>query len=219
MTKVILFDLDGTLTDSAPGMVKSIKYMLDHYGIEHPDDETFRTFFGPPLADMCQQHFGMDEEQSQAAVWKYRERYNDIGLFENDVYPGIREVLDTLVALDDKPVLAVATSKPTVASTRILEHFDLAKYFDFIGGAAQDRSRDTKALVIEHTLAALDVDPKRADIVMVGDREHDVKGAAAHGIPTIGVLWGYGSEHELKAAGAVMTVPTPAQLGRVLLAQ
>ena len=227
MTDVVLFDLDGTLTDSQPGIVNCLKYALDAFGIEHPDDATIRTFLGPPLMVTFREHFGMSDAEAVLALAKYRERYNDVGLFENDVYPGVREMLDRLANAENPPIMAISTSKPTGASTRILEHFDLAKYFAFIGGASLDASRDSKALVIEHTLDALGIDitldetRQRTDdgpaITMVGDREHDVKGALAHGIPTIGVLWGYGSELELNKAGAIMTVPNPNLLGRVLL--
>ncbi len=223
-----MFDLDGTLTDSAPGMMRSITYMLESFGIEAPDDETMRSFFGPPLAVVCREHYGMSEAEAVLAVAKYRERYNEIGLFENEVYPGIRELLDSLHGAANRPTMAIATSKPTLAATRILEHFDLAKYFDFIGGATQDSTRHLKADVIAHTLhelglgVRLDETRQRIDngpaITMVGDREHDVLGAKAHGIPAIGVLWGYGSEHELMKAGALMTVPNPAVLGRLLQA-
>ena len=228
MNEVILFDLDGTLTDSAPGLLKSIGYMLDDFGIERPDDDTMRTFIGPPLAVVCREHFGMSDAEAMLAVAKYREHYNEGGLlFDNDVYPGVRELLEALTLAPSRPTLAVATSKPTVSATRILEHFDLAKYFAFIGGATMDHTRNAKALVIEHTLAELglqvrlDETRQRVDdgpaITMVGDREHDVLGAKALGIPTIGVLWGYGSEYELARAGAILTVPSPGVLGRVLL--
>ena len=225
MHDVILFDLDGTLTDAAPGILESMRVTLDALGIEHPDETTMRSFLGPPISVTFRQHFGLSEAETVLAVAKYRERYNDVGLFENEVYPGVVELLERLSATAD--TLAIATSKPTPAATRILEHFDLARYFAFIGGASLDNSRESKALVIGHTLDELGVRPaldeasQRVDdgpsIVMVGDREHDVLGAKEHGIPTIGVLWGYGSEYELAKAGALLTVPTPNQLARVLL--
>lgn len=219
MPDLVLFDLDGTLTDAAPGIVNCLKYALDDAGIEHPDDATIRTFLGPPLDITFREHFGMTPEQSAAGIAKYRERYHDVGELENSVYDGIPELLQSLT--DAGFTLAVSTSKPTVSATRILEHFELAPYFAFIGGAALDTSRDSKALVIAHTREELEkqgLDVSTARTTMVGDREHDVKGAAQFGIPTIGVLWGYGSEGELAAAGAQAIVATPSELQSRLLA-
>lgn len=216
---VILFDLDGTLTDSAAGIINGVRYALDALGIAHPDDATMRTFLGPPLADTFSTHFGMSGAQIDEAIALYRVQYHDVGLFENDVYDGIPELL---TALDDTDaVLAVATSKPTYSATRILEHFDLARHFAFVGGAELDGTRHHKADVIAHTLdelTALRLVPAGGGIVMVGDREHDVRGARAHGIPTIGVLWGYGTEPELVAAGAIDIASTPGHLTRLLTA-
>ncbi len=218
-SRVVLFDLDGTLTDSAPGIVNCVRYALDDMGIPHPDDATMRTFLGPPLAVTFAEHFGMTQAQIDYAVGKYRERYHDVGLFENDVYDGIPGLLDRL---DGDVTMAVATSKPTYSATRILEHFDLASHFAFIGGADLEGVRHDKAAVIAHTLAELDAlgaTTGASDIVMVGDREHDVRGARAHGIDTIGVLWGYGDEAELLSAGAVDVVESPAELLQVLQSQ
>lgn len=223
-TRVVLLDLDGTLTDSAPGIVNCLRYALDELGIEHPDDATIRTFLGPPLAVTFREHFGMDDAGIALAIAKYRERYHDVGLFENAVYDGIPGLLDDLAG--SGITLAVATSKPTVSATRILEHFGLADRMAFIGGAELDRSRDTKALVIGHVLGELGIDPAVARrlagdgaLVMVGDREHDVHGAREHGIGTMGVLWGYGSEAELQEAGVLALADTPAALGATLLAR
>ena len=217
MPDIVLFDLDGTLTDAAPGIVNCLKYALDDMGIEHPDDATIRSFLGPPLDITFREYFGLTPEQSRAGIVKYRERYHDVGELENAVYPGIPEVLQQLT--DAGAVLAVSTSKPTVSATRILEYFELAQYFAFIGGAALDTSRDTKALVIAHTLEELaeqGVDVVASTKTMVGDREHDVLGAAQFDIPTIGVLWGYGSREELDEAGAVRVVKTPDELAAAL---
>jgi phosphoglycolate phosphatase len=214
---IVLFDLDGTLTDAAPGIVNCLKYALDDMGIEPPDETTLRSFLGPPLDITFREYFGLTPEQSRAGIAKYRERYHDVGELENAVYPGIPEVLAQLTA--SGATLAVSTSKPTVSATRILEHFELAPYFSFIGGAALDTSRDSKALVIAHTLESLaeqGLDVPAASKTMVGDREHDVKGAAEFGIPTIGVLWGYGSQEELAAAGAAALVDSPEGLTTAL---
>lgn len=210
---VILFDLDGTLTDSAPGIVNCLRYALDDMGIAHPDDAAMRAFLGPPLATTLSGHLGMTDAEVERAIVRFRERYHDVGLFENEVYAGIPEVLDTLDRT--AAVLAVATSKPTYSATRILEHFGLAGHFAFIGGAELDGTRHVKADVIAHTLdelAALHVLPSASRTVMVGDREHDVIGARAHGIGCVGVLWGYGDEAELLGAGASEVVETPPAL-------
>lgn len=218
LADVVLLDLDGTLTDAGPGIVNCINYALDDMGIERPDDATMRTFLGPPLADTFGRHFGMTSAQIDHAIAKYRERYHDVGLFENAVYDGIPEVLQALT--DAGLVLAIATSKPTYSATRILEHFGLDHYLAFIGGADLAGVRHDKASVIEHTmdeLRAMDRLDADARLIMVGDREHDVHGARAHGIDTIGVLWGYGSQDELRSAGAAQLVETPQTL-RALLA-
>ena len=217
MPDIVLFDLDGTLTDAAPGIINCLKFTLDDLGIEHPDDATLRTFLGPPLDITFREYFGLTPERSRAAIATYRERYHDLGELENAVYPGIPELLAALC--DAGVTLAVSTSKPTVSATRILEHFELAPYFAFIGGATLDTSRDAKALVIAHTLEELarqGVEVTSARTTMVGDREHDVHGAAEFGIPTVGVLWGYGSHEELERAGAAAIVATPGELASAL---
>ena len=216
---MVLFDLDGTLTDAAPGIVACIQYALDDMGIPHPDDATMRTFLGPPLADTFGRHFAMSDAQIGHAIAKYRERYHDVGLFENAVYDGIPELLTALK--DHHRTLAVATSKPTYSATRILEHFGLDGHFAFIGGSDLEGVRHDKAAVIEHTLDELRAAgglPAGALVTMVGDREHDVRGARAHDIDTIGVLWGYGGEDELLGAGAVTLCASPGELLQVLQA-
>jgi phosphoglycolate phosphatase len=210
---VVLLDLDGTLTDSAPGILNCLRYALDSLGIEHPDDERIRAFLGPPLAVTFREHFAMDEADVELAIAKYRERYHDVGLFENEVYAGVPELLGGL--RERGRTLAVATSKPTYSATRILDHFGLSHHFAFIGGADLEGTRHDKASVVAHTceeLTALGLLGGPADATMVGDREHDVVGARAHGIATIGVLWGYGSADELVAAGAVALAQDPPEL-------
>ncbi|MHB8796278.1 MAG: HAD hydrolase-like protein [Candidatus Nanopelagicales bacterium] len=209
-SSLILFDLDGTLTDSAVGIANCIRYALDSLGIAHPDDATMRSHLGPPLVDTFRGGYGLSDIDVERAIAKYRERYHSVGLYENAVYDGIPEVLDALAA--SSAALAVATSKPTYSATRILEHFGLADRFAFIGGAELDGSRQRKADVIGHVLEAMAWSAAAGPIVMVGDRGHDVRGAAAHGIPAIGALWGYGDEAELVGAGAVAVVDRPAGL-------
>jgi phosphoglycolate phosphatase len=214
---LVLLDLDGTLTDSAPGILNCLRYALDAMDVEHPDDATIRTFLGPPLAVTFREHFAMSDADVDLAIALYRERYHDIGLFENDVYPGIPELLASLG--DAGLPVAVATSKPTYSATRILEHFGLARHFCFIGGSDLEGVRHDKAAVIAHTMAELALLslPSTADaLLMVGDREHDVLGARVHGIDTIGVLWGYGDAEELLGAGAVALAESPVELLQLL---
>jgi phosphoglycolate phosphatase len=212
--EIVLFDLDGTLTDAGPGIVNGMRIVFDHYGIAQPDEATMRTYLGPPLADTWRTHYGFTDEQIVASLAMYREYYHDVGLFKNAVYDGIPELLQQLN--DDGFLLATATSKPGYSATRIIEHFGLRDHFAFIGAADLEGTRDSKALVIEHTLDELRAATQTHDILMVGDRHHDVHGARAHGIDTIGVLWGYGDETELRDAGAIDLVATPSALHRVL---
>lgn len=210
---MILFDLDGTLTDSAPGIVNCLRYALDDLGIEHPDAATMRSHLGPPLTVTFREHYGLDDQTIDRALAKYRERYHDVGMFENSVFDGIPELLSALERAGT--TLAVSTSKPTESATRILEHFGLDRHFAFIGGAEFDGPRQHKADVIAHTLEALAAQGSLEEsdtLVMIGDRSHDIAGARVHGIPGIGVLWGYGDEAELVAAGAVRVADTPRAL-------
>ena len=195
--KSILFDLDGTLTDSGEGIMNCAVYALSHFGIPAPSEAELRTFVGPPLTETFAR-FGVPEDQLAEAVRIYRSRYLPIGKFENHPYPGIRELLEKLKAEGHE--LFVATSKPEGTSIEILEHFDLAKYFTRICGASTDFSRNSKEAVIEYLL---DTCGARENAIMVGDTAYDVIGAKAHGIPTIGVSWGYGKISDMEAAGAI----------------
>ena len=206
MNKTILFDLDGTLTDSGEGIINCAILALEHFGLPIPSREEMRVFVGPPLHETFIKH-GVPADRTDEAIRVYRSRYIPIGKFENTPYPGIREMLEALKAAGFK--LFVATSKPEHMSIEILEHFDLAKYFDQICGATMDTSRSSKEAVIEYLLH----ENGRADnMVMVGDTKFDVIGAKMHGISTIGVSWGYGTVSEMKEAGAVKIVNTPQEL-------
>ena len=213
----ILFDLDGTLTDPKEGITKCVAHGLKPFGIEVEDLDTLTCFIGPPLIDSFMEYFQLTREQAELAVATYRERYVPIGWAENIPYPGIHEMCEKLKAAGKK--LLVATSKPEGPAVRIMEHFDLAKYFDIIGGAPLDNSeRGRKAAVIEDTL-------KRAGItdlsrwIMVGDRLHDIHGAHEVGMPVIGVLYGYGDRAEHEEHGADYIVETVSELGALLLAE
>ena len=199
MIKYILFDLDGTLTESAPGIINSIKHTYAHYGITDYDEAELKKFVGPPLIESFMRYCGFTQEKASEAVDVYREYFSTKGLFENAVYGGIPECLETLK--NEGYRLAVATSKPQVFCERILEHFDLAKFFDVVKGIPLDDEQMTKAQVIAFALEALGVTDK-SEAVMIGDRDYDVKGAAENGIPCVGVLYGYGSREELEKAGA-----------------
>lgn len=204
--KTILFDLDGTLTDSGEGIINCAALALRHFNLPVPDRETMRAFVGPPLhASFIR--FGVPEDQAEEAIRIYRSRYIPIGKFENTPYPGIAELLQKLRAQGHK--LYVATSKPEQMSIEILEHFDLAKYFTLICGASLDQSRNSKDAVIAYLLAQAETD---GEIIMVGDTAFDVLGAKAHGIPTIGVSWGYGKVEDMEQAGAVAIVHTMQEL-------
>ena len=210
MAKSILFDLDGTLTDSGEGIMKCAVYALAHYGIDAPSDEQLRTFVGPPLTETFAR-FGVPQDKLAEAVEIYRKRYIPIGRFENHPYTGVRELLEQL--RNDGHKLYVATSKPEWMSIEILEHFDLAKYFDIICGAATDFSRNTKEAVITHLLSQCDA---QSNAVMVGDTAYDVIGAKAHNIPCIGVAWGYGSITDMENAGAISIAHTMNELYELL---
>ncbi|MBR3972625.1 MAG: HAD family hydrolase [Oscillospiraceae bacterium] len=204
--KAILFDLDGTLTNNGEGIINCASLALEHYGIPVPSREEMRVFVGPPLHDTFVK-FGVPEEEAARAVEVYRSRYIPIGMFENEVYPGIEEMLKKLQAQGHK--LYVATSKPEWMAQKILEHFDLAKYFTIICGATMDTSRSSKSAVIAYLLAQCG---GVSEAIMVGDTAYDVIGAKAHGIPTIGVSWGFGTVEDMEQAGAMSIAHTAEEL-------
>lgn len=194
--KHILFDLDGTLTDSGEGIMHCAELTLAHYGLPIPPRAEMRSMVGPPLRDSFRK-YGIAENDLDDAVVFYRKHYLAVGQFENFPYPGIRELLERLK--NDGYKLYVATSKPEAMAKDILRYFDLAQYFTLICGAASDGLRNTKEAVIEYLLAQLD---EPDDLIMVGDTIYDVKGAAHHGIPCVAVTWGYGVPEDMQKAGA-----------------
>jgi phosphoglycolate phosphatase len=210
---VVLFDLDGTLTDPAIGITRSITHALAVVGWPLPEPPLLRTFIGPPLADAFAS-LGMTDSQVAHAITAYRDRYATVGLYENALIDGIDVMLRDLV--DAGIRLAVATSKPEPFTHTILAHFGIEDAFSVVAGATLDQRRRHKDEVVLHALEHLGLpDPDR--VVMVGDREHDVLGAAVHGVASIGVLWGYGSRSELEQAGARVIVATVDDLRGVLL--
>jgi phosphoglycolate phosphatase len=213
----ILFDLDGTLTDSKPGIVNSTLDALRRFketrGAELPipEPESLTYLVGPPLRASFAKLVGSDH--ADALLKLYRERYEPVGMFENAVYPGIVSALETLGAMGCR--LFVATSKPERYARRIVEHFDLARFFVEIHGAAPDGTRAAKADIIAHLLARHELAPAKA--IMIGDREHDAIGAKANGLlAVVGALWGYGSREELLFAGADPVIEQPDQLVPIL---
>ena len=210
---VILFDLDGTLTDSAEGIMNCAEYALNAMGITEPDRSRLLRFIGPPLVDSFMDFYGMSREDALKAVALYRERFPVKGIFENRVYEGIPEALDMLKKAGKR--LAVATSKPEVYAKRILEHFELAEYFEVVTGAELSGERNAKSEVIEECLKRLG-NPDKGMVLMVGDRKHDVIGAKACGVDCAGVKFGYAEENELENAGAICTFDTPIQLAEAV---
>ena len=195
--KTIIFDLDGTLTDSGEGILNCAELALRHFNLPVPDRNAMRVFVGPPLHETFVK-FGVPEHQVDEAVRVFRSRYTTVGKFENTPYPGVHSLLDTLKAHGH--TLLVATSKPENMALEILHKFELAQYFDQICGATLDRSRISKEDVIA---CLLERSGTAENMVMVGDTAFDVLGAAAHRIPCIGVSWGYGSSAEMQQAGAI----------------
>ena len=208
-----LFDLDGTLTDPGIGITNSVMYALEKFGIHVSDRAELFSFIGPPLGESFRRQFGFSEEQAQKAVEYYREYFRPKGIFENSVYEGIPELLKKL--RENHITVALATSKPYEFAVRILEHFELKQYFDYIGGATMDERISKKADVIARLLDEFgNVD--KAEVLMIGDRAQDVEGARANGLHSAGVLWGYGSAEELQGAGADYLAAKPEELLRIV---
>lgn len=216
MTKMknYFFDLDGTLTDPGEGITNSVIYALKTYGIEEKDREKLYSFIGPPLADSLMTHYGFSEEKAQEAIGRYREYFTDKGIFENRVYDGIPQLLSLLKERGHRVILA--TSKPEAFALRILEHFDLLRYFDLVCGATMDeRIRSEKVQVLRYALEKSGADPKES--YMIGDRRFDVEAGRRLGLFAIGVLYGYGSRKELCEAGADVICQTVAELKKELV--
>lgn len=197
MYQTILFDLDGTLTDSGQGILNSVAYALEKMGIEEPDTANLNRFIGPPLYESFSRFYQLSPEDTQSAVDAFRVYFKEKGMFENQLYPGIIPLLEELRTAGK--TLVIATSKPEIFAKQILEHFGISHYFDVIAGASLDSSRISKADVIGYAINQLEAFPKHA--VMIGDREHDIEGARMHQLPAIGVLYGYGNKQEFEKAG------------------
>ncbi len=209
----VLFDLDGTLTDPGVGITKSVQYALNRYGISVNDRAELYPFIGPPLVDSFMKYYGFSKEQSIEAVEVYREYFRVKGLFENEVYPHVPQMLDALKKAEK--TLLVASSKPEEFVLTILKHFDLLPYFDFVGGASMDEIRSKKEDVLRYVIEKANVDPKTA--IMVGDRKFDIQGAHAFGLDAVGVTYGYGSLEELTEAKPEYLVNAPEEISLLLL--
>lgn len=210
----LFLDLDGTLSDSAPGIVRSAQYALEAFGIHVDNLDDLLCFVGPPLEESFQEFYHLTPSQADEAVKVYRRRYEKIGVYENALYPGIPQFLDK--ARQAGKVLMVATSKPQRMADLVLSHFGIADRFAFVGGR-EDSSRRTKEEVIRYVMKENGL-TRTEDIVMIGDRKHDVLGAKAVGLDSVGVLYGYGSRDEFQAAGATYVVDTLKELEELLLA-
>lgn len=210
----VLFDLDGTITDSGPGIMNCVRYALEKSGMPEADESELRAFIGPPLHEQFRDFCGITDEQAEEMVRLYRERYSGTGIFENRVYDGVIPMLESLKEAGVRILLA--TSKPKKFAKIIADHFAFAEYFDFIGGANMDGTRTAKQEVIEYVLESCGVSD-RTDLIMVGDRRYDIEGAKKAGLASMGVLYGYGSREEIEAAGPDLIAETPADIAALIL--
>lgn len=211
--KVILFDLDGTITDPKIGITKSFQYALQHFEIKVDNLDALEPVIGPPLKKSFSEFYHLPEEQIESAIEKYRERFSTVGLYENEIYDGMENLLKELS--EAGYILEIASSKPTVFVEKICEHFKIKQYFTHIVGSFLDGRRGEKEEVVEEAIRLSKATPDH--IIMVGDRIYDVIGAHKKGIAVIGVSYGYGGRQELEEAGADVIVDTVAQLREELL--
>jgi phosphoglycolate phosphatase len=215
----VLLDLDGTLSDSSPGIGRSLRHAFSTCGYEPPTDEQVRAVIGPPF-ELSFPTLGVPHDDIERVVEAYRVRYEDVGLFENEVYPGVAEMLEELV--ESGYTLSLATAKPQPTAIRIVEHFGFSHHFALQAGAtvAVGSGRRTKADVIAYALGELGLagDRDGHHVVMIGDRDHDVEGARSNGVDCIGVTWGFGSPDELSDAGACALVASPAEVAAAVAA-
>jgi len=211
--RYLLFDLDGTLTDPAEGITNSFAYSLNKLDIIVPEKSELKKLIGPLLTDSFEFYFGMQKETAKVAIEYFREYFRDKGIFENKVYDGVEKMLSEQKQRGKSIILA--TSKATIFAERILEHFDIANYFDFVSGSYLDGTRVAKNDVIEYALRSCGITDRSA-VIMIGDREHDIIGAKKTGIDSIGVLYGYGSLDELKNARSEYIAESIVELNELL---
>ena len=214
--KFLLFDLDGTLTDSEEGIINCVRYGLQSCGFKIPEYETLRAFIGPPLVVSYQELCGLSYEDTEAAILKYRERYSEKGIFENKVYDGIPELLYDLNNAGYR--LALATSKPEIFARRILSHFNIADAFEAVAGSSIEREDETKADMILLAMKRLGLEEyDKADVLMIGDRKHDILGAKKCGVSVLGVQYGYAPKGELLDYGVDIVAESVSELREILL--
>lgn len=220
MFQYCLFDLDGTLTDPREGITKSVQHALRAFGIEEPDLKKLEPFIGPPLKDSFMEFYGLTDEQAAKAITVYRERFAPIGVLENQIFPGIVQMLEKLQ--EARIQLAVASSKPTVFVKQILQHFEIEQYFQVIVGSELDGKRGSKEEVVEEALNRMGIlvmpaEKRHGCCAMVGDRKFDIQGAKAHGITGVGVRFGFARPGELEEEGAEYIADTVVDLQEYLL--
>lgn len=212
--RILLMDLDGTITDPVVGITKSVEYALNHFGITVNDLHELCPFIGPPLRDSFKEFYHFTDAQANEASIKYGERFADKGLYENELYDDMNQFLQ--MATNSGKTLMLATSKPTFLAEKILDYFHISKYFTFVGGSGVDGSGYTKTDVIRYVLNSNGI-IDLSEVVMIGDRKHDIIGAKETGIDSIGVLYGYGDYEELSRAGATYIVKDIDELGKMLI--
>ena len=216
MNQLVLFDLDGTLTESGEGIMKSVQYALRKLGKEAPDWRELRAFVGPPLIGMFMQYAGFDRETAEQGVVYYREYFQEKGIFENALYPGIKEMLESFKK--QGLALGIASSKPEPYVLKVTDYFDITKYFDVITGSTMAETRTKKSEVIEEALRRYAPEEDiRENAVMVGDKSHDILGAREAGLRCVGVLYGYGTKEEIEGAEPFAVAGTVEELSEILL--
>ncbi len=218
MYKYVFFDLDGTITEPEEGIINGVLYALSKFGIMVEDRTTLYPYIGPPLRDSFREFHGLLEKDTEQAILYYREYYSTKGIYQNGIMPGMEAAFQTLQEHGCR--LYVATSKPELYAKQILEHLQLDGYFDIIAGSTFDKSRDTKAAVIEYLLTSIAADQTKTsvdNIIMVGDRKFDVLGAREFGIETIGVLFGYGNKEEFDACDCRYLAENAEEMVQIIL--
>lgn len=211
---VIAFDLDGTLSDPSHGLVASFVYAFKKMGVDYGDPQSLKRFIGPPIYEAWQEEFGFTPEESSRALLIFREYYQVYGWWDNVIYDGVPEMLQKLK--ESGKTIVLATSKPEIFAKKILNRANLAQFFDFIGGAATDKTRDKKHEVLEYSLASVGVADK-SQAILVGDRIYDAEGARACGIDSLGVLYGHGSKEEIFSANFTLTAQTVSDINKILI--
>lgn len=212
--RYILFDLDGTLTDSKEGIVKAVQYALEYFNIKVDNLDDLCKFIGPPIKEAFMEFYNFNEKDTEIAVERFREYYRETGILENKPYNHIEKVLKELK--NNGKVLMVSTSKSTDSAIKILKHFELLEYFDFVGGSDVSKERNTKGKVIKYVLTENNI-TDLSKVLMIGDRKYDCLGAKENNIDSMGVLYGYGSFEELKGAGANIIVKNIEDISKILI--